>query len=271
MDQKYASVAEKVAQRFSQIPEIVAVAVSGSQTSGAVSAGSDMDIYFYSTTEIPAPVRTTIGAEFSDDFEVNDFWGAGNEWTDRDTGIHIDAIFWTTDWIIGQIDRVLVRHEASMGYTTCFWHTVSRSQILFDRNNWLGRLQRQTSQDYPEPLVKAIVANNYPVLRQISSSYLKQLEKAASRDDRISLNHRTAALFASYFDILFAINRVPHPGEKRLIDLAEKLCPIRPVRMRAEIEAVLEASVHGTTQIGVATNRLIDSLDETLKSEGLLA
>jgi hypothetical protein len=29
----------------------------------------------------------------------------------------------------------------------------------------------------------------------------------------VSLNHRTAALLASYFDVLFALNRVHHPGD----------------------------------------------------------
>src|SRR5258708_36211758 len=126
-------------------------------------------------------------------------------------------------------------------------------------------------QDSPDPLVKAIAANNYPVVRQIASSYLKQLEKAAYRADVVSLNHRTAALFASYFDILFAINRVPHPGEKRLVDLAEKHCPKRSAAMRAEINAVIEASACKRTEIGIEITRLIDSLDGLLKSEGFLA
>src|SRR5258705_11487213 len=105
-----------------------------------------------------------------------------------------------------QLDRVLVRHQASMGYTTCFWHTIRMSQVLFDRSHWFARLQQQAAQPYPEPLVKAIIAANYPVLRQIAPSYVHQIEKAASRGDLVSLNHRTAALLASYFDILFAIN-----------------------------------------------------------------
>ena len=269
MDQQHAAVIQKVVRRFSQLPKIQAVAVAGSQVAGTTNKDSDIDIYIYSITEIPSKLRTAIGAEFSDDVEINDFWGPGNEWTDRETGIHVDAVFWTTGWIKEQVERVLVRHEASMGYTTCFWHTVRNSQREFDRNNWLSELQKQAMQDYPEPLVKAIVANNYPVLRQTASSYLKQLEKAAYRADVVSLNHRTAALFASYFDILFAINRVTHPGEKRLIEHAENFCPKRPSAMRAEIHAVLEASVCKSTGIGTAINRLIDSLDEMLESEGL--
>jgi hypothetical protein len=148
---------------------------------------------------------------------------------------------------------------------------VRSSIIYFDRDQWLNNLQNQAMVAYPEALIEAILAQNYPVLRQISSSYLNQLKKATNRGDLVSLNHRTAALFASYFDILFAMNRVPHPGEKRLIDLAEKLCPKRPPMMRAEIYAVLEAAVSQKTEIDISITQLLDSLDEVLKEAGFLA
>ena len=47
------------------------------------------------------------------------------------------------------------------------------------------------------------------------------------------------ALVASYFDILFAFNRMSHPGEKRLIEQAARLCPRLPRNMAAQMESVL--------------------------------
>jgi hypothetical protein len=262
--------AERVAARFARLPGVEAVAIGGSQATGAASELSDIDIYIYSHAEIPREVRTAIGAEFSDNVEVIDYWGPGNEWDDRGTGVHVDAVFWTVGWIEDQIDRTLVRHEAWTGYTTSFWHTVKISKIVYDRNGWFARLQQTANQPYPDALAKAIVDANWPLLRTAFPAYLHQLEKAAARRDLVSLNHRAAALLASYFDILFAVNRLPHPGEKRLMDLAERHCAKLPVNMRADIEAFLRATVDPTQSISAAGNTLIDKLDALLTEAGLI-
>ena len=57
------------------------------------------------------------------------------------------------------------------------------------------------------------------------------MEKAVARGDLVSFNYRVAALLASTFDILFALNRLPHPGEKRLLAFAAQHCPLRPAGM----------------------------------------
>jgi hypothetical protein len=49
-------------------------------------------------------------------------------------------------WIEEQLDRVLVRHEASVGYSTCFWYNVLHSNALFDRAGWFEALQRRARQ-----------------------------------------------------------------------------------------------------------------------------
>jgi predicted metal-dependent phosphoesterase TrpH len=73
------------------------------------------------------------------------------------------------------------------------------------------------------------------VLRQVRSSYAHQIAAAEVRRDTVSLNHRVAALLASYFDVLFALNRVLHPGEKRLVEYAERTCAERPDHMGDDV------------------------------------
>lgn len=68
------------------------------------------------------------------------------------------------------------------------------------------------------------------------ASYYEQLEKAVNRNDLNSINHRTAAFLASYFDIIFAKNELLHPGEKRLVDYALKNCKILPKDFKQNVE-----------------------------------
>jgi hypothetical protein len=241
MNNTLVKLAERIAKRWAQLPDVEAV-----------------------------DVRAGIAREFWDTIEIVDYWGPGIEYDDRQTGIHVDLVFYNVAWMDAQIARVVHRHEALLGYTPCFWHTVRISHLLFDHSGWFIGLQRQAMVEYPEALINAIITANHPVLRQIASSYLRQLSKAASRNDLVSLNHRSAALLASYFDILFAINRMPHPGEKRLTDLVEAHCAKRPETMRTDITRLLEASVMPGDAIVGATNQLLDGLDELLNREGLL-
>ncbi|MCD4685725.1 MAG: DUF4037 domain-containing protein, partial [Anaerolineae bacterium] len=156
------------------------------------------------------------------------YWGSEDAWVDAASGLGVDLIYWSPDWIEAQIERVIVQHHAQAGYSTAFWYTILRSTPLFDRAGWFAALQARAQQPYPDPLRKNVLCINYPLLRQSGSSYHHQIELAILRQDRVSVNHRVAALLASYFDIIFAVNRQPQPGEKRLIALAAQCCTTLP-------------------------------------------
>lgn len=108
---------------------------------------------------------------------------------------------------------------------------------------------------------------NHPVLRTNMSSYVHQIELALQRRDTVSVNHRVTALLASYFDIVFAVNEQPHPGEKRVLQFARALCPKLPTDMEARVEALLSALPDGDI-VGRA-NTMLDGLDDLLKGAGL--
>ncbi len=101
-----------------------------------------------------------------------------------------------------------------------------------------------------------------------STCYLHQIQNAVRRHDAVSVNHRVAALLASYFDVLFALNAIPHPGEKRLLEIAAERCAKRPPAMREQVEAVLRATADADEALVHAIDRLIDDLDELLLQEG---
>jgi hypothetical protein len=167
-----------------------------------------------------------------------------------------------------QMHRVLREHQASLGYSTCLWYTVRQSLALYDPHGWFAALQVEGQQEYPELLRRNIIALNHPVLRSVIPAYAHQLEKAVQRRDLVSVNHRLAALFASYFDVVFALTRVLHPGEKRPVARATSLCHKLPFDMATDIEAVLRASATADQELMAHVDRLLNRLDDLLDQEG---
>lgn len=103
-------------------------------------------------------------------------------------------------------------------------------------------MQSKFNIEYPEELASAIIDKNLPLITESIPSYLNQIEKAVSRGDTISINHRVAGYFGSYFDILYAINRLPHPGEKRLVNTSLKTCKKIPDNFKSSIDECLKSS-----------------------------
>lgn len=262
--------ANHLAAAFQTFPQVKAITISGSLASGAADSGSDIDLYIYTTTPIPAEERMALIRKLGPASGTYNepFWGAdGDEWYHAESGIRADCIYFNADWMEEQISRVLDRFEASQGYSTCFWHNVRQSRALYDPQGWYARLKEKASQPYPEELRQSIVAFNHPTLRRVTTSYHQQLSKAVKRDDPVSVNHRLTEIFHNYFDILFAVNRVTHPGEKRLLSFAGKL-PRLPESMEADVRAVLAGAGNPSPALIADTDRMLDRLDTFLLTEG---
>jgi hypothetical protein len=274
MQTEHVALARRLAALFAPLPAVEAVALGGSRGAGGVGsdASSDIDLYVYTRGEIPLATRAGIveaaGGATRADLGLG-FSGPGDEWLNAATGIHVDAIYFGAAWMDEQVDRVLARHEASLGYSTCFWHTVRGSIVLEDPRGWFAALQERCRVDYPEELRRNIVALNHPVLRSVLPAYAGQLAKAAARGDLVSVNHRLAGLLASYFDIVFAVNRVPHPGEKRLIEAALGSCSRLPAGMAGDVTEILETATTDLAGLPGRVDRLLDRVDALLVAEGL--
>ena len=262
------AVAEQIAKRFAAMREVEAVALAGSRTSPFADETSDVDLYVYGSEILSLPLRRNVARDARQSEIGNSFWEPGDEWIDGETGISVDVMYRTTLWIQDQLDRVLRRHEASVGYSTCFWYNVKHSRLLFDREDWFRTLQERAHQPYPAELKRAIIAKNHPILRTNMSSYVHQIELALQRRDPASVNHRVTALLASYFDIVFAVNEQPHPGEKRVLQFARALCRELPTDMESRVGALLATLPNGDV-IGRA-NTVLDGLDDLLNRAGLL-
>jgi hypothetical protein len=265
------ALARRVALRYAELPTVEAVALSGSRFFDAADASSDMDLYVYHREAVSLEARRRIAAPATRAEIGNDFWEPGDEWTDAETGVSVDVMLRHVEWITERLDGVLNKHWGSVGYSTCFWYNVLNSRILFDRDGWFLGLQENARRPYPRELKLAVIAKNFPILRRNMSSYVHQIEVAIARDDRISVNHRVTALLASYFDILFAVNEQPHPGEKRLVRFATKLCSKLPGNFPQAIDELLTTPPGGDRQIIDKINALLDGLESLLREERLLS
>lgn len=265
----HAELADHLTAAFRSFPQVKAIAVSGSVASGMSDAGSDIDLYLYLTAPIPVEERMALIRSLGPAKGTYNepFWGLGDEWFHAESGIMADCIYFGADWMEEQLTRVLDRFEASAGYTTCFWHTVLQSRTLYDPEGWFARLKEKADRPYPEALRQSILAMNHPPMRRVTTSYHQQLSKAIKRDDPVSVNHRLAELMRCYFDILFAVNRVPHPGEKRLLKFAGQL-PNLPENMDSDVRAVLAAAGNPSPALIVSVDQMLDRLDALLLTEG---
>ncbi len=272
LDPRGASLARTIAARFADLPGVVAVALGGSRGSGGAGPGSDLDLYVYADRDLPLVDRARIAGPDALQPELDHrFWEPGDVWTDPATGLTVDVMYRSPAWIEAELDRVLVRHEASLSYSTALWHNVRTTIPLADPSGWYARLQATARQPYPEPLRRAIVAKNHPLLRASRFSFLHQIEAAWERRDAVSVQHRLTALLASFFDLLFALNRQTHSGEKRLVRYVLAHCPLRPPDLAHRLDALLAAAPPPWDERDFISfaHHLIDDLDQLLAAEGL--
>jgi len=266
------NLAKKISTQFELIPEVDAIALGGSSAGGITDDLSDIDLYVFSDEKVPLNSRKKIISQLGtkkENLELT-FWDLGDQWIDKETGIEVDIIYWNKNWIEDQIKRILIQHQASLGYSTSFWHTLLNLNILFDREDWLANFQKQCKKPYPQELKKAIIEKNYPVLRDVIPSYYFQIQKAIKRNDIISINHRLAALLASYFDILFAINELPNPGEKKVLEIALLKCVKRPQNLKENIESLFNETHFGKEKLLKKLDILINELEKLLLKEKIL-
>lgn len=255
---------------FSKLEEVEGILLAGSHATKTNDKDSDYDIYIYVSKEISIEKRKIITDKFCSYMELNNtFWETEDDGRLKEDNIPIEIIYRELDFFNELLNRTLIKCEADIGYTTCFWANLINSIILYDKNGKLNKLQEKYKVAYPYELKQNIVRKNYPLLKLQMPAYYHQIEKALKRDDYISVNHRVAALLASYFDIIFAINEMPHPGEKKLLKIIRDKNLKVPYNMEMNTYNILKFSASNNSAILLEIDSLINNLDTLLKKEGL--
>ena len=225
---------------FAALPEVEAIALGGSRAGADYDEKSDYDLYIYCTSIPYESLRKCILEKYCQYMEIgNSFWELEDDCTMKD-GTDIDILYRNIEDFSQTIRSVVEEHAAYNGYTTCMWHNLLHSQILYDKNGKLESLQKKYQIPYPDKLRDNIIRKNLRLLTGNLPSYDVQIKKATARKDIVSVNHRTAAFLESYFDIIFALNKLTHPGEKRMVQYAKEQAEILPAAFEENLDKLFQ-------------------------------
>ncbi len=251
-------------QELSALPQIEAIALGGSRAGAHFDEKSDYDVYLYCTAPVPEDIRREILSKYCSYMEIgNHFW----EYEDNcvlNNGIDIDILYRDLDDFAAGVARVVEEFHPCNGYTTCMWHNLLTCKIICDKTGRLTAAKGRFTVPYPDQLRSNIIGQNRRLLHTAMPAYRLQITKAANRGDIVSISHRTAAFMESYFDILFALNRMTHPGEKRLIPLCLEHCPILPANFEENLQ-ILFSQLYGDPAVTTDNlDRIIAELEKIL-------
>ena len=231
----------KLLDRIKAFDCVEAIAIAGSRASGNADEKSDYDVYvYYTSAPVPEQERSALYNEFCRYSETGNKYFEYEDNIILNDNIPADIIFRSLDKLCAFLARTVEEYRAANGYTTCFWHNLVTSKIYYDRDGRLKAAQERFDVPYPEKLRENIIRRNADLLSGKMPSYDKQIIKAGSRGDIVSLNHRTAAFLESYFDIIFALNRLTHPGEKKLTEICKRECKLLPADFEKNLNSLFE-------------------------------
>lgn len=252
-----------VIDEFKRFEEVEAIGIGGSSAAKTADKASDIDVYIFTDKDIPIGERAEIVKKYSSNYEIGcEYFGAGDEFFVDKMGRQLDVMYFNKQWFENNFENVWLKHYPSNGYTTCFLHTLNVIEISYDKKGWLKGLKNRLQTLYPEKLKENIIKRNMMLLKDKPfASYYEQLEKAVKRNDLNSINHRSAAFLASYFDIIFAKNKILHPGEKRLVEFAKNNCKILPKDFEKDVNKLAAGAVSKKLE---TASRMVENLRKIL-------
>lgn len=250
---------------FQQFEEVDAIVLGGSRASGKYDTSSDYDVYVYLNSTLSLEKRKSVLSQTCNYMGIGKTcWGSDWDECILNNGIPIEVTYENINDTRQGLSNTLEKHIAWDGYTTCVCYVIFNSKVLYDPKGLYSDMINRFTMPYPEQLRRNIVSDNRELLNGMNPSYFNQIEKAVKRNDVVSVNHRMAAFIKSYFDILFALNRKFHPGEKRLIEFAKEICEYLPVDFEIDLHSLFAAN--GNDKTLPILRKLIANLDELIET-----
>jgi len=245
-------------EELGSLSQVEAIALGGSRATGRCDEKSDYDVYVYISGSINENERRNILEKYCKYMEIgNSFWELEDDVTLKD-GIDMDIIYRDMAGFENMVSSVVTDCVSWNGYTTCMWHNLITSKIVLDKNGKLNVLQEKYRIPYPKRLKDNIISNNLKLLSGMLPSFDMQIKKAENRGDLVSVNHRVTEFLASYFDIIFAMNEMTHPGEKRMQSICSKECRVLPDNFDENLNKLFEGMFR--TDISPVINDMVEEI-----------
>jgi Domain of unknown function (DUF4037) len=223
----------RVISAVADLPGFAAISLGGSVAAGLADDASDLDLHVYWREPLAAPstrrerLAQIVGA---DGVEV-DILDWGREDNLRVDGRMVELIYMPFDELCAEVDQAYGAGLITEGYTTARLFYVASGQPLHDPSGELSALRERLLAAYPEP-TRRLLLQYHPALLRV---YLGHLRLAQSRGDLLAAQHRRYTIQMVWFNLLFALNRRYHPGEKRLL-IHSQSCMLRPDNLAARWE-----------------------------------
>ena len=221
------AVARTLAAGVAAIAGVVAVSLGGSAAYGLADAASDLDLHVYYRGALASTEhRLAQLAHIADTGSVTSVttWGL-EDWLRLD-GQHAELIYIDLDELQATAARAYHPGLIDEAFVTAQFAYLAEGRVLHDSTGEITALRKGLRANYPEATRAALLRDN-PIRLH---AYLKAIRTAQTRGDLLYVQHRRYSVQMVFFNLLFALNRRYHPGEKRLAIHGER-CPIRPVSL----------------------------------------
>jgi predicted nucleotidyltransferase len=256
-------VLQQVVAAMADLPGIATIALGGSTAAGLADADSDFDVYIYYRQPLAAPADRAARLRPLADvgtLEV-DIPTFGLEDHLHMRAKLIELVYLDLDRLSADARQAYGQGLSSEGYTTALLYILACSPLLHDLTGEVTALQAQLQAGYPEPTRARLLRENPELLRY----FLELLRISQRRGDLLYVQHMRYSLQMVFFNLLFALNRLYHPGGKRLLRHAQR-CGIQPAHLPERWNDIARLSVDDSA-LADRLEQLIDDLCRLIEAE----
>jgi hypothetical protein len=219
------AILQQIVTAIADLPGVAAIALGGSTAAGLADEASDLDVYVYYHQPLAVAADRAVRLRLLADegtlkMGIPTFGLEDHLYVQHKL---IELVYLDLDRLSAEVKQAYGQGLSSEGYTTALLYILVRSPILHDATGEVTALSAQLRAGYPEP-TRARLLREHP---QLLRYYLELLRISQGRDDLLFVQHMRYSVQTIFFNLLFALNRLYHPGGKRLLKHAQR-CIIQP-------------------------------------------